>query len=126
MEKRGFTKFVSVLGNLANNRYLTAVRNGMSIIIPIVIIGSVFTIVLNFPSDAWKAFIAPFSSKLQIVSSFTMDFMSIYVCIGIASSLCDDYGLDKVSTSALSVLAFLILELLHLHQLVQKLLKQQA
>lgn len=108
MEKRGFTKFVSVLGNLANNRYLTAVRNGMSIIIPIVIIGSVFTIVLNFPSDAWKAFIAPFSSKLQIVSSFTMDFMSIYVCIGIASSLCDDYGLDKVSTSALSVLAFLI------------------
>ena len=108
MERKGFSKFVEVLGNLANNRYLTAIRNGMSIIIPIVIIGSIFTIVLNFPSDSWKEMIAPFAPKLQVVSTFTMDFMAIYVCIGIASSLCDDYGLDKVSTSALSVLAFLI------------------
>lgn len=108
MEKKGFSKFTAVLGNIANNRYLTAIRNGMSIIIPLVIIGSCFTILLNFPSEAWKEWIAPWASKLAIASTFTIDFMAIYVCIGITSSLCDQYKLDKVSTSALSLLAFLI------------------
>lgn len=106
--KFNFNKVVEVMGNIANNRYLTAVRNGMSVIIPVTIIGSVFIIMLNLPIDAWKEFIAPFAEQLKIPMVFTMDFMSVYVCIGIASSLCEDYKLDKVSTSVLAVLAFLI------------------
>ncbi|MDR0921586.1 MAG: PTS transporter subunit EIIC [Lactobacillales bacterium] len=107
-KKFDFTKLVEIMGNIANNRYLTAVRNGMSVIIPVTIIGSIFIILLNLPIDAWKDFIAPYADKLAIPMRFTMDFMSVYVCIGIASSLSDDYKLDKVSTSVLSVLAFLI------------------
>lgn len=103
-----FTKVVQVMGAIANNRYLTAIRNGMSVIIPVTIIGSMFIIALNLPIDAWKEMIAPYADKLMIPMNFTMDFMSVYVCIGIASSLCDDYKIDKVSTSVLSVLAFLI------------------
>ncbi|PLS39456.1 PTS sugar transporter subunit IIC [Carnobacterium maltaromaticum] len=96
------------MGAIANNRYLTAIRNGMSVIIPVTIIGSMFIIALNLPIDAWKEMIAPYADKLMIPMNFTMDFMSVYVCVGIASSLCDDYKIDKVSTSVLSVLAFLI------------------
>ncbi|BAK21742.1 PTS transporter subunit EIIC [Melissococcus plutonius] len=107
-KKFDFTKVVNVMGSIADNRYLTAIRNGMSVIIPVTIIGSIFVIALNLPIDAWKDFIAPFSDSLKIPMNFTMDFMSVYVCIGIASSLCNDYKIDKVSTSVLSVLAFLI------------------
>lgn len=103
-----FTKVVQVMGAIANNRYLTAIRNGMSVIIPVTIIGSMFIIALNLPIDAWKEMIAPYADKLMIPMNFTMDFMAVYVCVGIASSLCDDYKIDKVSTSVLSVLAFLI------------------
>lgn len=103
-----FTKVVQVMGAIANNRYLTAIRNGMSVIIPVTIIGSMFIIALNLPIDAWKEMIAPYADKLMIPMNFTMDFMSVYVCVGIASSLCDDYKIDKVSTSVLSVLALLI------------------
>ncbi|BCA86817.1 permease IIC component [Enterococcus saigonensis] len=108
VKKFNFNKIVQIMGRIANNRYLTAVRNGMSVIIPVTIIGSVFIIMLNLPIDAWKDFIAPFADKLKVPMNFTMDFMSVYVCIGIASSLCEDYKLDKVSTSVLAVLAFLI------------------
>ncbi|WP_165002982.1 MULTISPECIES: PTS transporter subunit EIIC [unclassified Enterococcus] len=111
MEKRktvDFNKVVRIMGTIANNRYLTAVRNGMSVIIPVTIIGSIFIILLNLPIDAWKDLIAPYAEKLTIPMNFTMDFMSVYVCVGIASSLCEDYKLDKVSTSVLAVLAFLI------------------
>lgn len=107
-KKRDCSKIVEVMGNIANNRYLTAIRNGMSVIIPVTIIGSIFIIMLNLPIDAWKDFIAPYAENLKIPMNFTMDFMSIYVCIGIASSLCNDYKIDKASTSVLAVLAFLI------------------
>ncbi|MCI1072332.1 PTS sugar transporter subunit IIC [Lactococcus lactis] len=108
MNKINFNKIVQTMGNIANNRYLTAVRNGMSVIIPVTIIGSIFIIMLNLPIDAWKDFITPYAVKLTIPMDFTMNFMSVYVCIGVASSLCEVYKIDKVSTSVLAVLAFLI------------------
>lgn len=108
MNKINFNKIVQTMGNIANNRYLTAVRNGMSVIIPVTIIGSIFIIMLNLPIDAWKDFITPYAGKLTIPMDFTMNFMSVYVCIGVASSLCEVYKIDKVSTSVLAVLAFLI------------------
>lgn len=108
MNKINFNKIVQTMGNIANNRYLTAVRNGMSVIIPVTIIGSIFIIMLNLPIDAWKDFITPYADKLTIPMDFTMNFMSVYVCIGVASSLCEVYKIDKVSTSVLAVLAFLI------------------
>lgn len=108
MDKINFNKIVQTMGNIANNRYLTAVRNGMSVIIPVTIIGSIFIIMLNLPIDAWKDFIAPYADKLTIPMDFTMNFMSVYVCVGVASSLCEVYKIDKISTSVLAVLAFLI------------------
>ncbi|MDR2834232.1 MAG: PTS transporter subunit EIIC [Streptococcaceae bacterium] len=107
-KKFNFTKVVETMGNIANNRYMTAIRNGMSVIIPVTIIGSMFIVLLNLPSDSWKEFIAPFAQDLRIPMIFTMDFMSIYVCVGVASSLASVYKIDKTSTSVLAVLAFLI------------------
>lgn len=80
MNKINFNKIVQTMGNIANNRYLTAVRNGMSVIIPVTIIGSIFIIMLNLPIDAWKDFITPYADKLTIPMDFTMNFMSVYVC----------------------------------------------
>lgn len=101
-------KIVAVMGAIANNRYLTAIRNGMSVIIPVTIIGSIFTILLNFPVEAWKDFIAPYTEMLSIPMDFTINFMSVYVVIGIAANLSKDYKIDRISTSVLAVLAFLI------------------
>lgn len=101
-------KIINVMGAVANNRYLTAIRNGMSVVIPITIIGSIFTIILNFPVDSWQDFIAPYSEMFSIPIDFTINFMSVYVVIGIASNLSDDYKLDRISTSVLAVLAFLM------------------
>lgn len=109
-EKKGrdFSKAISVMGKIADNKYLTAIRNGMSVIIPITIIGSCFTIALNLPIDAWKELIAPYTAMLQIPMLFTVDFMSVYVVVAIAANLCENYKMDKISTSALALLGFLI------------------
>lgn len=35
-------KIVAQMGKIAGNRYITAIRNGMSVVIPVTIIGSFF------------------------------------------------------------------------------------
>ena len=97
------------MGAVANNRYLTAIRDGMAVIIPVSIIGSFFTILLNLPIDAWKAFIQPYASMLSIPMYYSISLMAVYCVFSITSSLCKFYDLDPVSTSVLAEMSFFIL-----------------
>ncbi|MBS9398811.1 PTS sugar transporter subunit IIC [Pediococcus acidilactici] len=97
------------MGAVANNRYLTAIRDGMAVIIPVSIIGSFFTILLNLPIDAWKAFIQPYASMLSIPMYYSISLMAVYCVFSITSSLCKFYDLDTVSTSVLAEMSFFIL-----------------
>lgn len=97
------------MGAVANNRYLTAIRDGMAVIIPVSIIGSFFTILLNLPIDSWKAFIQPYASMLSIPMYYSISLMAVYCVFSITSSLCKFYDLDPVSTSVLAEMSFFIL-----------------
>ncbi|MEE6724770.1 PTS transporter subunit EIIC [Pediococcus acidilactici] len=97
------------MGAVANNRYLTAIRDGMAVIIPVSIIGSFFTILFNLPIDAWKAFIQPYASMLSIPMYYSISLMAVYCVFSITSSLCKFYDLDPVSTSVLAEMSFFIL-----------------
>jgi len=101
-------KLTQFSGKVAANRYIGAIRDGMSLTIPLVIIGSFFVLFMNFPLDSWKEFIAPYSEAIGLVPKFTSDFMAAFVIIGIASSLAGYYDLDKVTAISLSFVAFLI------------------
>lgn len=102
-------KIIDSLNKLSNQRHLNAIRNGMSTIIPVVVIGSFFTLILSIPIDGWKKFIAPFATKLSVPLTFTVNFMSIYVAFAIAYYLAGEYKkVDRLSAGVLSVLGFLI------------------
>lgn len=94
---------------VAGNRYLRAIRDGMAVIIPVVVVGSFFTIVTQLPITAWTNFIKPFMSELQIPVTFSIGFMALYACYGIAASLAETYKLDKSSTGVVAVMVYLIL-----------------
>ncbi|GKQ43445.1 permease IIC component [Companilactobacillus sp. RD055328] len=97
------------MASLAGNRYLTAIRDGMSIIIPVSIVGSFFTIISQLPIEAWTKFIAPFTEALAVPVSFSIGFMSLYACYGIAASLANTYKLDKISSGTVATMVYLIL-----------------
>ncbi|MCO6531588.1 MAG: PTS sugar transporter subunit IIC [Lactobacillus panisapium] len=97
------------MGQIANNRYLTAIRDGMSVIIPVSIIGSFFTILLNLPIDAWKNFIQPYAAMLSVPMYYSINLMAIYCVFSITSHLAKYYKIDPISTSVLAEMSFFIL-----------------
>jgi PTS system cellobiose-specific IIC component len=106
--KFNMSKMVDVMGRLAANRYMVAMRNAYAPLVPITLIGALFVILLNIPITQWTDFIAPFAAKLQIPMTFAMEVMALYICVGMSSALCEIYKLDKVSVSVMSILAFFI------------------
>ncbi len=108
-QKPWMQKTVEIMGKIAANRYLRAIRDGMAVIIPVAIVGSFFTILTQMPIDAWKTFIQPYAAGLAIPINFSMGFMSIYAAFAIAGRLAEEYDFDKISTGAVSVMIFLLL-----------------
>lgn len=102
-------KIVSVMGKIAGNRYLVAIKNGMAVIIPVAIVGSFFTIATQLPIPAWTNFIKPYAAGLAIPVNFSIGFMSVYACFAIAANLAESYEFDKVSTGVVALMTYLIL-----------------
>ncbi|KRM86659.1 PTS sugar transporter subunit IIC [Liquorilactobacillus vini] len=108
---KGFNaeKISNEMAKLAGNRYLTAIRDGMAVIIPVAIVGSFFTILTQLPIDSWKAFIKPYTVALSLPITFSIGLMGLYSCYAIAASLAQTYKLDRNSSATIAVMVFLLL-----------------
>lgn len=104
-----FDSISEKMGKVANNRYLTAIRDGMSVIIPVSIIGSFFTILLNLPIDSWKHFIQPYASMLSVPMYYSINLMAVYCVFSITAHLSKYYKIDPISTGVLAEMSFFIL-----------------
>lgn len=100
---------VSPLANvLGSQRHMVAIRKGIISTMPLTIIGSFFTILLNLPIDALADIVAPYQGILDIPFRFTVGILALYATYGIAASLARSYGLDELTSGLLATLGFLI------------------
>lgn len=98
-------------GRLGSQRHLVALRNGIVLGMPLIIIGSLFLILGNLPSEAYmnwisEAGIAPYFSK---ITNGSFGLMGLIAVFGIANSLTRHYGKDGISAGAIALSAFVIL-----------------
>ncbi|MGL4589868.1 MAG: PTS sugar transporter subunit IIC [Mycoplasmatales bacterium] len=100
--------FMPPMTKLAQMTYLKAIRSGMVVIIPLVIVGSFFLIIINFPVPAVQEFFAPYAGTLVIPFRLTVFMMSIYATFGIGSALGRERGLDEVNSGILALVAFMM------------------
>lgn len=99
---------------LDSNRYLSAIKNGFFIAMPLLIIGSMFLLVTQLPIDAFNDFMAStfgagWSDPFLQVYNMTMNVMTIFVILGIAAELAKYYDVDRFSAQASAFAAFLVL-----------------
>lgn len=101
-----------IADKLNNNRYLTALRDGFMVALPLIIFGSIFVVIANFPfldrllsEDAYAAY----QNALGPASSATLSVMGLFVIVGIGYKLTEHYGLQAIYGGVVSVAAFLIL-----------------
>ncbi|MGM0523280.1 MAG: PTS cellobiose transporter subunit IIC [Bacillota bacterium] len=113
-------KFMNMLENvllpvadkLNNNRYLTALRNGFMVALPIIIFGSIFVVLANLPfldkligEDAYQAY----QQALSPASQATLTIMGLFVIMGIGYKMVEQRGGEAIYGAAVSIAAFLVL-----------------
>lgn len=102
------SKVLPVVTKIGSQRHMTAIRKGIIATLPLTIVGSFFTILLNIPIDSVAAIIEPYKSILDVPFRFTVGILSLYATFGISSSLAKSYKMDSMTSGLLAVLAFLI------------------
>lgn len=115
-----YQKFIEFLENillpiadkLNNNRYLTALRDGFMVALPLIIFGSIFVVIANLPfldrllsEDAYAAY----TNALGPASSATLSIMGLFVIVGIGYKLTEKYSLQAIYGGVVALAAFLIL-----------------
>lgn len=101
-----------IADKLNNNRYLTALRDGFMVALPLIIFGSIFVVIANFPfldkMIGEEAFTA-YQNALGPASAATLSIMGTFVIIGIGYKLTERYGGEAIYGGVVAFAAFLIL-----------------
>lgn len=106
-------KVMPVAGRLACQKHLQAIRDGLALGMPLLIIGSIFLIIACLPIPGYKEFMtgifgAGWKGKILYPVSATFDVMAIFASFGIAYRLAEKYNVDALSAGAISFASFLI------------------
>ncbi|MGC5328900.1 PTS cellobiose transporter subunit IIC [Brevibacillus sp. SYSU BS000544] len=114
----GFITFLEqrvmpVAGRIAEQKHLQAVRDGIILAMPLLIIGSLFLIIGFIPIPGYDKFMAgvfgdQWLTKLLYPVNASFDIMALIVSFGIAYRLAEKYKVDPLSSGAISVAAFLL------------------
>ena len=95
------------------NQFIRALNRGMMGVLPILMVGAVFSILTNFPIDAYKNFIAErgIDKIFALGSGVTTDIISVYMAFMLAKSFAEANGSENGShvVGLFGLLAFFML-----------------
>ena len=112
------SKLESVLMPLAEkigkNKYLIAVRDGFLLSMPLLIVGSFFLLIANFPIPGWSDFWARFfgenwTSYFSKPTDATFTIMAILAVIGIGYSFAEQMNVDKLFGAAIAMVCWFLI-----------------
>lgn len=106
-------KMMPIAGKIAAERHIRALRDGLSITMPLIIVGSIFMILGNLPIDGYADFvngiIPDFTTKILYPVRVTFDIVSLLAVFSISYYLAKDKEVDGLSAGAIALSAFLLL-----------------
>lgn len=103
-----------IADKLGKNKVLLAIRDGFLISTPLLIVGSIFILLANFPIPGWSEFWAKifgngWESYLSNVSRATFDVVSILTVVGIGYAYSKEIGGYSIQGAIVSLVSFIIL-----------------
>ncbi len=107
--------FVEKMEELAykvgKQKHLLAIRDGMVLSMPLILIGSIFVIIQSFPVPAWESYLTSVGAMgyLGTVINATFGIMALVAVFGIAKKLADIYKTDGTSAGIIALAAYLML-----------------
>ena len=99
---------------IATNKYLMSIRDGFLISTPLLIVGSFFLLIANFPIPGYADFMASifgdsWAAYLATPVKATFDIMALLAVMGIGYSFGGKMGIDKLFGAATSLVGWFIL-----------------
>jgi len=103
------SKIMPPLFKMASNKYLLAIRDAFTSTLAIVLIGSMFLLIGNFPNESWATFIAPYAQMLSIPNTLTLGLIALYMSFAIGYALANAVKLQPLVNGVATVAIFLIM-----------------
>ncbi len=106
-------KLMPVAGKLGEQRHLQAIRDGVMMTMPFLIVGSVFLVLGFIPIPGYPEFMArifgdAWLAKLMYPVGVTFDLMAVIGCLGISYRLCEKYKVEALSGAIIALVSFLL------------------
>lgn len=105
-------KYLSpVFNKFGENKYLQAISGSFFCTLPVIIIGSVFTLIANFPIQAYIDFLKSIGvySILSLVGSASTDMISLFSVFFVAYNLAKRFQVKATPAGLLALVSFFIL-----------------
>lgn len=97
---------------IGKQRHLKALREGIMMAMPLVLLGSFFVLIKDFPVQAWITWLQThwgLDVLLNTMANNSFGLMALVTAFGIAYRLAESYGTDGPSAGVLSLGAFLLM-----------------
>lgn len=105
------TKLAPLGEKVGKQRHLKALREGIMMAMPLVLIGSLFVLIASFPVEAWTNWLKThwgLDVLLNTMVNNSFGLIALITVFGIAYRLSESYGTDGPSAGVLALGAFLL------------------
>ncbi|BDR57763.1 PTS cellobiose transporter subunit IIC [Xylocopilactobacillus apicola] len=114
-EKSSFLneKLIPFFNKIAGSRHLIALRDGMTAAVPMIIIGSIFMMIGQFPIKSYQTFMtqtfgANWATIVQYPTNASFHIMGLIAVAGISYNLAKSYKIDAFSSMIVAIGAFIL------------------
>lgn len=103
-------KMLPIAAKLGSNKILISIRDGITLSMPLIIIGSLFMIIASFPVEAWTNWLANVGIDTYLWKGVDSSFglMGLIASFGVANSLARQNKVDGVSAGIISLSSFIV------------------
>ena len=106
--------FMPLAEKIGKNKYLIAIRDGFLLSMTLLIVGSFFLLIANFPIPGWTQFWAKFfgenwASYFSKPTDATFSIMAILAVIGIGYSFAEQMKVDRLFGAAISLVSWFLI-----------------
>lgn len=103
-------KMLPIAAKLGSNKVLISIRDGITLSMPLIIIGSLFLIIASFPIDAWTIWLTNVGIDVYLWKGVDSSFglMGLVASFGIANSLARQHKVDGISAGIIALSSFIV------------------
>ena len=114
MMKKFEAFFMSLAEKIGRNKYLLSIRDGFLVSMPLLIAGSFFLLIANFPIPGWTKFWSGIFGENWVSfmvrpTEATFDIMAIVIVMSIGYSFAGHMKINKIFGAAISMVSWFLL-----------------